>query len=382
MTSAIYPRFPWKWPLLTNPEKWLRVDRGGCVRPDAAGRWPRVAILARSRVRMRSFKLGELPAAERLPALRAQAIAWEPFLEPELNLAVRGDRGLALAWDKSALGLSLAEAQLPAADLQIWPEPLMRAPLDNGVRLLQGIDGFDAECWQDGWLLGSRWWPAMPDGAAWHDFVRSLGEIGLPERSASEIPPPQQLALQARPWIALRPLADIEGRVGAMEGLIVRGGLACCAVVSAAVAHQLWDAHGQVEAGKLELQALRTSAASTLAARDEALRLAAETSQLASVMGGALPLEVMQHLARVLPKDVIVREMEISGAQLRLGVDAPPALARSALIKAMQEGGWLKDVREIKANAVNSNTMLEMRIDGLQAPAPEVSAPKPPATER
>lgn len=269
----------------------------------------------------------------------------------------------------------LQDAQLDAKALRLWPESLMRESLATGLRLAQCIDGFEAEFWVDRCLVASRWWPTLPDTEAWLEFTRGLGAEAADLANVSDIPVVVSLPLLSTPWIAVRELADLDGRQSSQEVLAWQAALLCCVAVTAATAHQFWDAHAQVDAGKLELTTLRDSSAATLKARDEALGLTAEATQLSAVMGGALPLELIQHLVQILPQDVLVKELEINADKLRIGLDTPPTLARSALIKRLQDGAWLKDVHEVKASSMNGSTVLEMRVDGARAPLPAASAP-------
>lgn len=326
-------------------------------------------------MRFRSFSLTEFPAAERSAALRAQALAWQPFGDAELRLAVAGGRGVAFAWDRPALRQCLQDAQLEAKALRLWPESLMREALPAGLRLVECIDGFEAECWVDHCLVASRWWPSLPDDTAWLEFTRGLGASVANLTNVTVVPEPVRLTTRPRPWIAVRELADLDGRQSSQEVLAWQVALLCCVGVTAATAHQFWDARVQVNAGKLELASLEVSSAATLKARDEALRLTTEATQLSAVMGGVLPLELMQHLVQILPQDVRVKELEINADKLRVGLDAPSTLARSVLIKRLQDGAWLKEVHEVKASSMNGSTVLEMRVDGVRAPLVAASAP-------
>ncbi|MBA4344749.1 MAG: hypothetical protein C0423_21620 [Methylibium sp.] len=328
-----------------------------------------MALLARGLLRVRTFDLAAVPASERGAALRAQAVAWEPFTDPELRLAQSGDLGLVIAWDRNAVAKALRGAGIESDRLQMWPELLMREPLRDGLRLVEGVEGYEAECWTNGRLLSSRWWPALPDAADWQGFVRSLGALGAKaEQSAAQPPAALRLPLRAYPWVSVKSLSDMVGGASGGEILGWRVVLLICIAVSAAIAHQLWSARERAEALSSELRSLQSSSAETIAARDKAMQLAAESQQLAAVMGGVQNLELMQQVVQILPKDVLIREYDFETGRLRLGLDIPATLARSSLIQLLQDGGWLRDVREVKASASSGNTVLEMRVEGLFAP--------------
>lgn len=321
-----------------------------------------------------------MPVAERSAALRAAVIAWEPFPDAEFRIALSGSRGIAFAWDRAGLSQMTEAVGIDASAADVWPETLVRTPQVSGLRLVQGQDGFEAECWADACLIASRWWPRQPGADEWQSFVRSLGAAAPADADGMTVPVAQTLETVARPWVPVRRLTDVEGGVSRGELLGWRAVILCCIAVSAASARQLWSAHERVDALKAELATVQAASSGTVAARDRALQLMAESRQLSGALGGVLPLELMQHLVQVLPKDVLVREVELEGSRLRLGLDTPASLARSALIKLLQDGNWLRDVREVKSSSSSGNTVLEMRIDGLTPPlAPAAAASGPPS---
>lgn len=56
------------------------------------------------------------------------------------------------------------------------PESLAQDPMTDGVRLVKGLSGYEAQIWADKNLAASRWWPTRPSAAAWDVFIRSVQE--------------------------------------------------------------------------------------------------------------------------------------------------------------------------------------------------------------
>jgi hypothetical protein len=303
-------------------------------------------------------------------ALRSHVLAWQPFADPEVRVAVRDGQALAWAWDRREI-----QGRLDAAGLsepRILLEPLQRDPLPEGTRLLEGQDGFDAESWKQGRLVASRWWPARPGDLEWQEFLRQLGPDGA---SAPATPPEAETAApRATAWIQARSLPQGDGSASEAETRIWQAGLLLSVAALAGVGHQWWEAREYlIELGS-ELAAAKTGGASTLAARDEALSLSAQAAQLVDAVAGVQPLELLRHLQQMLPAEAVLKEFDLAGDKLKLGLELPSSVARSTLIQRLQAGAWLRDVHEIKAGEASGNAVLQMRVDGLQPPLLAASA--------
>ncbi|MDP2006311.1 MAG: PilN domain-containing protein [Rubrivivax sp.] len=333
----------------------------------------RSAVVARSLCRLRVFSLEALPAAERAASLRTQALGWQPFMDSQVVVGLRGAWGIALAWDRGAIATALRAAGCESQRMRLWPEPLLQAPLESGVRLLRGIDGYEAQHWREGLLQVSRWWPESPDAAQWLEFERLLP----PDEAVGRAPPePQPTELRAAPWLSIQGAEAAPGAVWPIERLAVGLGLVCLTAATAAVARQAWEAYRETGAQQQELQALRARSGPLLKTRDTALALQAEAAAVAAAMNAPLPLEVLQHLVQRLPQGVLVRELELTGSQLRLSLEVPAVVSQSTLMRELQSGQWLQDVRQVKGGAPGQALQLEMELAGSRplATAPAVRA--------
>ena len=338
----------------------------------------RFALVARSLLRVHVFSLTALPVRERMSSLRAQAKAWQPFMDPSTTVALRAGWGLALAFDRAELTDLLTDAGCDPGRVTLVPEPLMVPPLSDGVRMLQGLDGCEAQRWVAGWLRVSRWWPELPSLSQWQEFERLSNAI--PDTTPTPVPPgAEALRWQSSPWAAMSSVDAALGALAPLEqvALVVGGGLLLAA--SAAVARQAWEADASMVAQARELRSLQLRAAPTLAARDKALQAAAETRMLAVALGAPMPIEVLQHVAQRLSPGVVLKELELVGRQLRLVVDLPPAVPRSTLVKDLQAGQWLQDVREGKGVGIAQGLSLDMRLSDLRPPLAAAAAPLPAA---
>ena len=56
---------------------------------------------------------------------------------------------------------------------EVIPETLLHPPAHNAVRLVDCIEGYEGQIWQDGRLTHSRWWQNQPDASGWMMFLRA-----------------------------------------------------------------------------------------------------------------------------------------------------------------------------------------------------------------
>lgn len=343
------------------------------LRLDGFGDLPRVVwwasatvAVARSRCRLRWFRLSGVPAAERLGALRLQVQAWQPFDATDARLVLSGEDGLAIAWDAAALERDLASAGVPRDRIQCLPEPLLQPAADEGVRLIRSAEGFEAQRWQGGFLRASRWWAQPLTERDWHEFVHASGaEVAWD----APVPEPVSLGWAPTAWArhhALHPSAD--GADARERQLVLLGGLGL-SLVAGLMAHQLWDASRESAALTQQMADIKKTMQPTLAARDAALSAVAEVERLANWFAVPLPVDVLGHLHDTLSKSgVLIKDLELEGDKLRLGLQLGPNATRAGIVKDLQAGNWLVDVTEVRADNARGLLTMEMRLAGLRPP--------------
>jgi hypothetical protein len=358
------------------------VLRGGCaLPPDVAANRVKRWWLARGLCRVRVFALADVPARDRRAALRNLARAWAPFDACEYRIGVHGDQGLAWAWDLQQVEdlLRAAGADLTA---EMMPEGLLRSPMtSDGLRLIACLEGLEAQVWLNGLPVVSRWWPQAPDVTEWSGFICNLP-------AAAQLPavPPalNDVPWQSKPWLNCRGL-DAAASGGSQIEWLVASATACSLVaLTAGEVSEAWALQQFIDARKVEIEQIRSSAAPIFAQRDRALLAAAEGQALSQAMNSAQPIEVMRHLSEVLPsKGVTLREFELTGDLLRLGLALGPEVQRSSVVKDLQSGGWLTGVAELREAAGRPWVSFEMRLKGLNPPLaafkPVASGPTPGA---
>ncbi|MFN7695255.1 MAG: hypothetical protein ACK5O3_14565 [Burkholderiales bacterium] len=324
---------------------------------------------------MRWVRLSQVPAAERTAALRVQAMTWQPFEDTARVLLLQGEEGLVVAWDQQQAEAALRAAGLDPARVRCIPETLLREPQSEGLHLLDGADGFEAQCWQGPCALrASRWWAERPTAAELEQWARALpiGFAGNPLPQWVSAP-----AWRKRPWGQLVGQSGMGANAGSEARLLwwVGGAFALAAGL---VGAQVVGAERAVAQLRADNAALRASMDPILKQRERALAQAAEAERWAQWLNAPLPIELIQQLHDSLGRlGVQLREMELRGQSLRLGLLLPPQVPRADLLKALQTSGWFTQVTEARVDNQRDLLWLELMVRGAIAPSLAQAEPPP-----
>lgn len=322
--------------------------------------------LSRALYRCKVLPLAQVAPADRRAVARNLLLAWAPFDQAEYRVAWQGDAALAVAWDRTGVEGLLSSAG-GSASVTLWPETFLRAPPSkDGLRVLQCLEGVEAQLWHGGSLHASRWWPQQPEVADAQAWLRSLG----PATAASNLPATSPVAWRQRPWADLHSLDGLSSTSSRLERMALGAALVGLTALTGAQAHQWLAAYEAGQTALRDRQRLLLEAAPVLAARDRAETLAREAQRLAEQMNSVSPLDVLLHLSDVLPaRGVTLKELELSGPQLRLAIELAPDLQRSALVKDLQAGGWLSKVAEARDISNRGWVVFDALLLGQRAPA-------------
>ncbi|MBV8658150.1 MAG: hypothetical protein JO142_10045 [Burkholderiales bacterium] len=275
--------------------------------------------------------------------MRAARVALRQ-VAPEKSLAgvfaLDAEGCTAWLWEADRVGALLAAANVAAADVILVSETLMQSPGKDGCRLLNLGDGFEAQRWEQGRLLASRWWQTEPDDIAWMTFMRSAGIA--PEAKPRAI----QVDQIARPILRVVPL-DASGH--GPETLESWAYTALVAVAGAALAAQAIDVHriDQAKATHLaNIQSLQQGHRRAVRLRqgldDDQARLAV----LNTLDRYPNQMVVMEKIGHELNRaGVSVRTWEYSDGRVKLLVASPVRnLAAASLLDSLRHTGILTDI--------------------------------------
>jgi hypothetical protein len=193
--------------------------------------------------------------------------------------------------------------------------------------------------------------------------------MDLPERAS--LPDAQELAWLRRPWAELQGLDGLMSTTSRLERVAVGATMAGLTALTGAQAHQVFAAYQERQALQRDHERIQLEAAPVAAARERAEALAREAEGLAAQLTGVLPLELLQHLDDVLPPaGVTLKELELSGNQLRLALELGADLQRGVVVKDLQSGGWLTKVGEGRDTSNRGWVVFEAVLTGPRGPAP------------
>ena len=319
-------------------------------------------LLARSVTRHHWFDLSPVPQAERVNALRAQLLAWQPFPDSRYLIVLHADHAQVYALDNAAAADILAATR--PSPRRWWPEPLLHAGLPDGVHLVHCLEGVDGQAWLGGVMRASRWWTEVPDLAEWQSFVRQSRVPGL---MADSVPAVQNLPWQKPSGAIVRD--DELGRLSTgVERALVGAVFLLLMVFSGMVARDVVESLQLRNSAQMERDALGQEMAPLLAVRDKALALAEESRALALALTSARPLDVLDELVQRLPGSSVVREFDLAAGGLRVALDLPAEASRVMVVADLEAGGWFTQVNEVRDSASRSALVLEMKLNGPMPP--------------
>lgn len=349
----------------------------------AAERSERDCWLSRALYRCKVLPLAHVASGERRAVLRNLLLAWAPFDHAEYRVAWQGDAALAVAWDRNVVDSLLAPAHWPRSP-NLWPETFLREPppARDGLRVVECLEGVEAQVWRGAALQATRWWPQAPDPEEAQGWLRSLGANAS---AATTLPGVTAVAWRHRPWAELQTLDGLSSTTSRLERLAVGAALVGFAALTGAQAHQAWSVYEARQAVLRDRERLLLEAAPVMAARERAESLAREAQYLADQMNSIAPLDLLLHLSDVLPaRGVTLKELELAGQKLRLALELAPELQRSAVVKDLQSGGWVSKVAEARDGSSRGWVVFDAVLVGPRAPGTAVrsviaaaSAPKP-----
>ncbi|MCX2865118.1 hypothetical protein OOZ63_25140 [Paucibacter sp. PLA-PC-4] len=303
-----------------------------------------------------------VPAADRQGALQAQLAAWQPFPDSVFLVDMVGDHAQVFALEREAID---REEPVPS---DLWPETLLHQFGTEGLRLVECLVGYEGQAWRDGVLMASRWWAQIPEASDWQTFVRQ-SRLGAMDGSAlSEFVP----SLERLSWLKpSRPVrrADQWADVAQGNERLLMGAVAVVLVaITASVAHDGWDSRQSSHDARNALNAIKEEASPLLMAREKALAAADQSAALIRQMTAPLPLDVMDQLARLLPKGVTLKEFDLAQLSLRVALELPADVTRARVVNELESGGWFTQVSEVKDGGNRSWVSFEMKLSGAQAP--------------
>jgi hypothetical protein len=332
---------------------------------------PQPVLIARGLALYRYADLSKVPASRRAMAARAQLHAWAPFPET----------GSALLWFSQGVGIfawDAARARTRLADLpsmqRAWhslvPETAyVAAPAGgSGARLIRGLEGVEGQIWRDGYLLASRAWPQLPDDAEWINFLRGAGVAAQDLGNASAA------LVEPTPWNA-EPICRVSSadalidQEAFLERAAIYLGSLVLMLATAVIFRDYADIAWRSSDLKAELAQHEKTADANRDARDRALAARQQVQVLTDALSHTNALDIIDHLLAHLPQSgTEIQDLTFDGSELRVVLKAPAGISRAAIVRDLEQGGILTDVREARDSPAGTLAL----VMNLRPPGPAV----------
>lgn len=166
----------------------------------------------------------QLQNRKKKSALQLKVEAWSPFSNTAYAVAWSGNKASVYAWDQDMLSRRIIDLGFDPNKCDVVPEAFLKEPHTDGIRIINCIEGIEAQLWNNGFLESTRWWPATPPKFEWSLFARSTGEP-----ASSGIPLAQNPNWMDFPWHRVQLSGDILTQVLRNERIVVTG----CAILLA-----------------------------------------------------------------------------------------------------------------------------------------------------
>ena len=305
-------------------------------------------MLARALCHFKSLDLAHVPERARSQALVLQLTQISPYRVTGHHAVWRDGHAMLWYWDDERRQRGMLEAMVSAPRASVVPESVFYPALPDGLRLLACLSGVEGQYWQNGRLLGSRWWDAAPDAGEWLSFQRGLG-LGADQRDLT-VPDAQRLELHPeQPFLSAATAGAGSWRNERVAYALLVVLLCLPTAWFAACMLKTQLALNSARAGNGEIE---RKAQPLLAAREEATRIAAHLRALAALSPFPGQPDLMARVASALPKGAVyLKEWDFHDDQLKLVlVLINTAVSSSELVGALQKINGFDNVQAAPSN--------------------------------
>jgi hypothetical protein len=315
-------------------------------------------VLARPLYRFQTFDLGQVPPKSRSQALQLELAQWTPFAQSSYYIAWQGSTALVWCWQADKTQSAITTQKLNPNRVNVLPETLLHAPAADGLCLQQCLEGFEGQLWQQNHLQRSRWWAQVPNADEWLSFQRDAAIA--PGQQQNQVPQPQALVLQARPWISAGNSAGNLARQ--IERPAMALGLLALLTPAAWYAINIYTLQQSTAELLVQKNQLQMQAEPILQARSQALDHLARIKGLQALNRYPDPLSQMQKIAAALPRDdSSLKDWDYTAHQLKITLTASTDIAATPLIEALQKAGPFSDVKAMPGRDPKS-VMFQMNV--------------------
>ncbi|MCK5719640.1 MAG: hypothetical protein KAH84_06780 [Thiomargarita sp.] len=169
--------------------------RNEAITPTAGTKGRYEWVIARSLCYYQHFSLKDIPSSRQDNVLDLKVKQLSPFKEYASYSIWQGEQVQVWIWDANKQYTVTTEAGIKTATC--IPETVLYSQVEtNTVQLIQCIEGVEGQIWQNGILVGSRWWLEQPTAIEWNFFQRNHS-VATPENLPIKL---LKQDLLTRPW--------------------------------------------------------------------------------------------------------------------------------------------------------------------------------------
>ncbi len=344
-------------PQFFSTQRYLQRRHDVIIPPEPA-RGHREWIISRGLCHYRCFSLKDIPVNRREPVLQLQIQQWSPFLEYGSYMVWQGEQAQVWIWDKVIQQNRWLEMGIKKATL--LPETVLQPrPTTETTQLLQCIEGYEGQIWQQGVLVGSRWWSNNPSLAEWLLFQRAQGLA-----AHSQLPTLVATPLLNRPW-GRAPHRFNKLRFLYQESTWIMASAAIMSVILTGQSVSIIKWQQAVNQIQQQIDTLNEQVTPILSARTQALANRQRFEQLLALSAAQpLQLELMAKVAEKLPKKNLVRFVNWSYQlkELRFTIEADEQIDPTQYIKTFQSLPFLTEVK-VDTFTDPKKLILKMRVE-------------------
>jgi hypothetical protein len=205
-------------------------------RAERAATWRgrRYWVVSRSLCGFRLFRLANVGRNELRDAAALKAREWAPYAETGYHLDLTGEAARIWVWDAARVRDAMQATGVRPGRITALPETALQARHEDGLHLVECLEGVEGQLWAEGELKASRWWAEPPSPEQWLEFVRATGVV---VHAPPGLPPLEQPAWRSRAWTNSGAGLELErrSREAALAGAALL--LAAYAYLAGSLAH-------------------------------------------------------------------------------------------------------------------------------------------------
>lgn len=350
---------------------------------------PQAVPVPRARCHFLAFDVRNIPQRQIASSLRLQLTQLSGL--NKFGFAWRADAGHAQAWywdEGDEAGLTARDLTPPsgvsANGLEPWPEPLLRAPLDDGLHLIACAQGYESVAIDGGKLRRTRWQAQRPTEDAWTTFARDAGGAAAKQG----MPSPINAIVLARPapgWkVSTHLVKPIPAGTWAGIGAAALGGM----VLIAGAIHEL-KLDATTEALKAEMQQLMKDNATTIALQKQIAEQSEYLNAMSKSQPDALQLMLLKNIAESyllgMDSKISIAEWEYRNNRLRILFAVPEDnFSLSEFLTRLERQPMFKELHLMpdtppRTVGIQATLASDASRPGVAAKAPADEGAEPPA---